>query len=39
MLTCTESVFQELESYWRRNYKDFFDYACTGYDKKVSDWG
>ena len=24
---------QELESYWNRNYKDFFDYACNAYDK------
>lgn len=25
---------QELEAYWRKNYKDFFDAACTGYDQK-----
>lgn len=26
---------QELESYWNRNYKDFFDSACTAKDTKV----
>jgi hypothetical protein len=25
---------QNLESYWNRNYKDFFDAACTGKDTK-----
>ena len=24
---------EELESYWKRNYKDFFDYSCTAFDK------
>ena len=26
---------QELESYWNRNYKEFFDSACTAKDTKV----
>ena len=26
---------EELESYWRRNYKDYFSYSCTAYNKEV----